>query len=439
MWLFQMIMRRRPLPLTLDEWQWTARDEFSTNAIIKATLGGRCAKGGLSARQNYYATLNNTPRSSGQKPRDPDAMDIDAMCTSKHSKEERDKLHKERKCFNCKKKGHLAKDCQKKGSENTEQKDKGPQPCTRKAKGAKGPKNNKPSTSKGGDPPSYKEKVDVVAAICRMTAEKKTLVLEQLAGEGSLKRPMIIARLWTIARERDEMHIRQISAINMRIPFRSLSEQSEETVLIDSGATENFLNKDTWQKMGIGSHETVKPMTVYNIDRTENSQGKIMHYCWLRIWYDGRQKLRHFYIAALGKESIILGYPFLYAFNHTIDWQKGELPGDLHVQTPRYKYRYRDIFDLQKKAIKKTGRPKEGEAIYMCRSIAQDWAREAAKNQTQLTEQMVPKEYQRHTKVFSEKESLRFSPKQKEDMTIPLKADAPDVINCKVYPLTREE
>ena len=142
------------------------------------------------------------------------------------------------------------------------------------------------------------------------------------------------------AREKDKMHIRHISTINMKIAFRLLSEQSKETVLIDSGATENFLDKDTWQKMGIGSHETVKPITVYNVDGTENSQGKITHYCWLRIWYDGKQKLQRFYFAALGKESIILGYPFLYAFNPTIDWQKGALPGDLHVQTPRYKYRF---------------------------------------------------------------------------------------------------
>ena len=85
------------------------------------------------------------------------------------------------------------------------------------------------------------------------------------------------------------------------------------------------------------------------------------------------------------------------------------------------------------------GCPKEWEAIYMCQSITQDWAWEAAKNQVQLTEQMVPDEYQQHTKVFSEKESLRFPPKHEEDMTIPLKADAPNVINCKVYLLTREE
>ena len=68
----------------------------------------------------------------------------------------------------------------------------------------------------------------------------------------------------------------------MKIPFRSLSEQAEKTVLIDSRATENFLNKDTWQRMGIGSHEMVKPIMVYNVDRTENSQGKITHYCYVR-------------------------------------------------------------------------------------------------------------------------------------------------------------
>ena len=190
-WLFQMIMRRRPLPLTLEEWQWTARDEFSANPIMKATLEGGRAKGGFSARQNYYATLNNTPKPAGQKPRDPDAMDVDAMRTSKLSKEERDRLREERRCFNCQKKGHLARDCRKKNPEQSERKDKGkkPQSRVRSAKveeivDDRESEDEGPSTSKEDSPPSYEKKDDLVAAIRRMTAEQREATLEQLAGEG---------------------------------------------------------------------------------------------------------------------------------------------------------------------------------------------------------------------------------------------------------------
>ena len=87
---------------------------------MKATLGGGRAKGGFSARQNYYATLNNTLKPAGQKPRNPDAMDVNAMRTSKLSKEERDKLREEHRCFNCQKKGHLARDCRTKNPERSE-------------------------------------------------------------------------------------------------------------------------------------------------------------------------------------------------------------------------------------------------------------------------------------------------------------------------------
>ena len=191
MWLFQMIMRRRPLFLTLDEWQWTAKDEFSANAIMKAMLGGGHTKGGFSARQNYYATLNNTPKPLGRKPCDPDAMDVDAMRTSKLSKEEQDKLREERKCFNCKKKGHLAWDCRKKDFEYSEQKDKGKKPRSR-VRSAKVEEivndrereDEGPSTSKEESPPSYEKKNDIVAAIRCMMAEQKELALEQLAAEG---------------------------------------------------------------------------------------------------------------------------------------------------------------------------------------------------------------------------------------------------------------
>ena len=51
----------------------------------------------------------------------------------------------------------------------------------------------------------------------------------------------------------------------------------------------------------------------------------------------------------------------------------------------------------------------------------------------------LPKEYQRHWKVFDEQLAQRFPPSRIEDMKIRLHPDAPKTINCKVYPLTRTE
>ena len=70
-WLLQKVMARRPLPYTLDQWQWTACEEIAADALLKATLGGGTQnRGAWSARQNYYTTLQPTenPRARPQTP-----------------------------------------------------------------------------------------------------------------------------------------------------------------------------------------------------------------------------------------------------------------------------------------------------------------------------------------------------------------------------------
>jgi len=50
---------------------------------------------------------------------------------------------------------------------------------------------------------------------------------------------------------------------------------------------------------------------VHNVDGTENKRGKIMDYCWLRVLYNGEQKLQRFFLMSLEKDRMILSYPFL--------------------------------------------------------------------------------------------------------------------------------
>ena len=51
----------------------------------------------------------------------------------------------------------------------------------------------------------------------------------------------------------------------------------------------------------------------------------------------------------------------------------------------------------------------------------------------------IPDEYQWHQLVFNEEASYRFPPKWEDDHAIRLKEGAPDIMDCKVYPLTPQE
>ena len=53
--------------------------------------------------------------------------------------------------------------------------------------------------------------------------------------------------------------------------------------------------------------------------------------------------------------------------------------------------------------------------------------------------EMVPKEYLDYQKVFSEEDANWHPPKRPWDHAIDLTPDAPTTIDCKVYPLMRDE
>jgi len=72
-------------------------------------------------------------------------------------------------------------------------------------------------------------------------------------------------------------------------------------------------------------------------------------------------------------------------------------------------------------------------------TVAQQLAEAAMDKKKQTWQELVPKRYHRHGKVFSEEASECFPDRQPWDYAIELKDNTPTSINCCVYPLSPKE
>ena len=61
------------------------------------------------------------------------------------------------------------------------------------------------------------------------------------------------------------------------------------------------------------------------LNTTENKKGTIKSYVDLEFWIGHKKFKEQFYETGLGKQKIILGFPWLNKYNPVIDWKKGEI------------------------------------------------------------------------------------------------------------------
>jgi hypothetical protein len=215
---------------------------------------------------------------------------------------------------------------------------------------------------------------------------------------------------------------------------------ADKKALVDSGATDNFMNIKFTKQMGLGLQELPTPKRIFNIDNTTNKSGMITHYLDLDVCTKGIHKEMWFLITNIGSEDLLLGYPWLAMFEPRFNWRsavidKHTLPvviASINPQIIRPQPIIANIMtQLEKQSIVQTL-----ETQSTIRGISTDLTIQAGQN---LQAAEVPTVYDRFHKLFSSKESSRFPPSRPWDHAIDFKPNALDALPCKIYPMTQEE
>jgi len=153
----------------------------------------------------------------------------------------------------------------------------------------------------------------------------------------------------------------------------------------------------------------------------------ITHYVDLNIQTHGIHRTLQFLITNIGNEGLILEYPWLSTFEPQFNWTSAVinekvLPIVIRSVNPQIPGKSPIVVCLQTE-------------YHQIRATTSTELTIQAQQYTTKAE--VPKEYQQFKKVFSEEESKRYPPKHAWDHAIKFKKDAPEAVDCKVYPMNQ--
>jgi hypothetical protein len=228
----------------------------------------------------------------------------------------------------------------------------------------------------------------------------------------------------------------------MRIPvsIRTSYFMANRKALVDSGATDNFMHPAFAKKMGLGLRELPNPRKIFNIDNTTNKSGMITHYLDLDIRTNGIHKEMRFLVTDIGHEEVLLRYPWLATFEPKFNWRSAviderALPVIISSINPCIT-KQQPIIAMGLSENEKQSIVRQLDTECHARGVATELAIQAGEQQTDA---QLPPEYQEFARLFSDEAADRFPPSREWDHAIDLKPGAPDALDCKVYPMTRDE
>jgi len=113
--------------------------------------------------------------------------------------------------------------------------------------------------------------------------------------------------------------------IMVTIRLHGTTRQITINALIDSGATEDFIDKGFSSKYNIRTTQATTIREVYLADGQPSAMGPITHTAKVPMDIGSHRELAIFYVAKLPNHEVILGMPWLKQHSPGIDWGQGKI------------------------------------------------------------------------------------------------------------------
>ena len=96
------------------------------------------------------------------------------------------------------------------------------------------------------------------------------------------------------------MYVSHKNSLNIEVVFEHTWGMATASALVDSGATENFVDiriVECWEML----RKTLpRPWPIVNVDGMKNKAGMVMEACILKVLHNEHQHLQWFYVTDLG-------------------------------------------------------------------------------------------------------------------------------------------
>src|SRR5260370_42472181 len=103
----------------------------------------------------------------------------------------------------------------------------------------------------------------------------------------------------------------------------SIAKRAKAIALVDSSATENFMNLTYAKWLQLPIKQMEEPRKLFNVDGTENKSGELKYYTDLQVQTGTNYTNLCFYLTELGEQKAIMWNLWFAAAQPKIDWRHG--------------------------------------------------------------------------------------------------------------------